>query len=112
MMTSLFLCSWVRPFRQITHRFMTRDILSRPGYALLESPCWSISPMSHLSLLLSVCLTGFATHPHVPRVVRAGLAQGDLTVSYFTVPFNPVHLTDLAPGFSWHAGFARLSTTR
>jgi hypothetical protein len=51
-------------------------------------------------------------HPHVPKVLKVGLSDGQATLRYFTVPFNSKHLENLQPGFNWHAGFASLQTER
>jgi hypothetical protein len=45
-------------------------------------------------------------------VVKVGLTQGEVTINYFTYPFNPAHVADVKPGFSWHAGGAQIETTR
>ncbi len=49
-------------------------------------------------------------HPHHPQAIKIGGVKGDITVTYFTVPYNPDRLNDLKPGFTWHLGSATLKT--
>lgn len=66
-----------------------------------------------VSTLLQFALAAFpfvTAHPHVPKALVIGGAAGKVTVTYFTVPYNPERLRGLKPGFSWHLGFAALRT--
>ncbi len=51
-----------------------------------------------------------APHPHNPKGLVVGGAGGKVTVTYFTVPFNPDQLAKIKPGMSWHLGFAAFET--
>ena len=66
-----------------------------------------------LQLLIPLAVAAaaaFAPHPHHPKAVKLQGAQGMVTLTYFTVDFNPAHLAELKPGFDWHIGYANLNT--
>ncbi|MHC4516732.1 MAG: hypothetical protein ACYTGW_22890 [Planctomycetota bacterium] len=48
--------------------------------------------------------------PHYYQAIKIGGVKGDITVIYFTVPFNPERLKGLKPGFGWHLGYASIKT--
>lgn len=52
----------------------------------------------------------YPPHPHHPKAVKLQGAQGMVTLTYFTVEFNPTHISELKPGFDWHIGFAQLNS--
>ncbi len=60
--------------------------------------------------ILSLPLLLWLPHPHHPKTLIMAGVNGKVTVQHITVPFNAEHLKDLQPGFSWHLGFAQLST--
>ncbi len=49
-------------------------------------------------------------HPHHPKVLPIGCANGTVTLRTMTVPYNAKHLKALKAGFTWHLGFSMLET--
>jgi len=68
------------------------------------------SIVSLLAQLLVAAAPAVMMHPHHPRAIQIGGAGGKITVTYFTVPYNPDQLTGLQPGFEWHLGFSMFNT--
>ena len=69
------------------------------------SPIFSVV----LPVLMAVS-PSIAPHPHNPKGLVVGGAGGKVTVTYFTVPYNPDQLAKARPGMSWHLGFAAFET--
>jgi len=49
-------------------------------------------------------------HPHHYQAIKIGGVKGNITLTYFTVPYNPEELKGRKPGFTWHLGGAALKT--
>lgn len=61
-------------------------------------------------LAVALLLVGLViAHPHFSKSVSAETQQLSVTVSHFTVPYNPAHLADVTSGFVFHCGRAKVS---
>ncbi len=62
-----------------------------------------------LSIMLLCILAGLtASHPHIQKTVAASAQGLQLKLTYFTLPYNSEHLTDIKEGFVFHCGRATL----
>lgn len=62
-----------------------------------------------LSILLPCILAGLTvSHPHLQKTVAASAQGVQLKLTYFTLPYNSEHLTDIEEGFVFHCGRATL----
>ena len=72
----------------------------------------NLGPPVPLKLLPPLALSATWFHPHVPRAIKLGLTEGEAAIHDFTMPFHTELVKELKPGFSWHAGYAQITTAR
>jgi hypothetical protein len=47
-----------------------------------------------------------AAHPHYPKATTVAGVKGNVTVSWFTVPFNPDQVKKVGANYLWNRGFS------
>ena len=52
-----------------------------------------------------------ASHPHFRKTVSAKLPGLEVSMEYTTLPWNPVHLSEIKDGFVFHCGYATVQLT-
>ena len=61
------------------------------------------------SVILIFAFVGTAiSHPHINKTVSASAQEVTLKLTYFTLPYNAEHMSDIKDGFVFHCGRATL----
>jgi hypothetical protein len=65
-----------------------------------------------LSIMVLCILAGLTlSHPHLRKTVGATAQGVQLKLSYFTLPYNPEHMSEVTEGFVFHCGRATLDVS-